>query len=212
MRCVLFVLLINTTLFAQVKDIYEYGSKVNDYIAFNLNNSPKREINLALIDSIFSYSLAIADSNIGDALLFASTGTMIYKSFVIIIPILNVKIPIKVFSKTDSNIFNSKIFNLPSHLFDDSPSSNFGDKDKIVHFFSTAYISYIFGRDFSFFLGIFVEEFEKKFKIDGSIDERDLKINQLGAEFGQILRCKIIPPSIILVKEKSLSYGKNTNY
>lgn len=207
---IIFLILYSTT-FCQVKDIYEYGSKVNDYIANKIFNSDDRQINLAQIDSIFSFALSIADSNVGDALLFCSVGTMTYPVFKMKIPFLNFLIPFSIFSDYDETSLRKKVDNLPSYLFEDSPQTSFGDKDKIVHFFSTAYLSYIFGKNFSEHFGAFVEEFEESFKIEGQVDYRDMRINQLGAEFGQMLRCKIISPSIILAKEKSLSYGKNIN-
>lgn len=209
---VLFLILISFVISSgQVKDIYEYGSKVNDFIAANLLNSDNMEINLKAVDSIFSFALSIADSNIGDALLFCCVGTMTYPVFKVKLPLIKLLIPFSVFINYDKVLLSRKVKNLPSRLFEDSPNSEFGDKDKIVHFFSTAYLSYTFGKEFSESLGEFVEEFEESFKIDGKVDQRDLRINQLGSEFGQMLRCKIIPPSVILAKEKSLSYGKNIN-
>lgn len=207
----LIILFFHLNIFAQVKDIFEYGSKVNDYIALNLKQDKDRELTLAQIDSIFHFALSIADNNIGDALLFCSVGTMTYPVFRIRIPLINISIKLPIFTKIDKNLFNEKIKRLPSNLFEDSPNTEFSDKDKLVHFFSTAYLSYVFGDTFSVESGKFVEEFEEIFKIDGKIDERDLKINQLGAEFGKQLHYKIIYPSIILVKEKSLSYGENIN-
>ncbi|MGB9665182.1 MAG: hypothetical protein ACPL25_09755 [Ignavibacteria bacterium] len=211
MKSILFIVLFVANSFCQVKDVYEYGSKVNDYIAKNLIKSEEREINLAQVDSIFSFSLSIADSNIGDALLFCSIGTMTYPIFKMKLPIFNFLIPFSIFTYTNEYMLKQKVKNLPSILFDDSPRTDFGDKDKVVHFFTLAYLSYTFGNNFAEHFGKFVEHFEEDFKIDGKVDERDLKINQLGSEFGQMLRCKIILPSIILAKEKSLSYGKNIN-
>lgn len=196
---------------SQVKDVFEFGSKVNDYIAFNLNTSKEREINLKQLDSIFSYALSLADSNIADALLFCSIGTMTYPVFKVKIPYLNFVLPFFIFTEmNDKNLYLKKK-NLPSQLFEDSPETEFGDKDKAVHFFSFAFFSYVFGDEFANYLGYFVEEFEESFKIDGRMDKRDLKINELGSKFGQELHYKIIFPSFILAKEKSLSYGKNIN-
>ena len=211
MKIFLLLILIHAYGFCQIKDVYEYGSKINDYIANNFSKSVDREFNLSLIDSIFSYALSISDSNVSDALLFCSIGTMTYPTFRMKIPYLNILIPFSIFSDYDKILLDKKVDNLPSKLFDDSPLSSFGDKDKVVHFFSSAYLSFIFGKNFAEYIGIFVEEFEESFKIDGKVDFRDLRINQLGIEFGQILRYKIIFPSVILAKEKSLSYGKNTN-
>lgn len=209
---VIIIFLLSVKLFnAQVKDIFYYGSKVNDYIALNFIKSNEIELNINQIDSIFLYALALADSNIADALLFCSIGTMTYPTFKIKVPSLGFSIPFSVFTNVDTTMLLKKQQNLPNKLFEDSPKSEFGDKDKIVHFFSTAYLSYIFGDLFSNHFGYFVEEFEESFKVDGKIDKRDLKINKLGADFGKELRYKIIFPSFILAKEKRLSYGKNSD-
>ncbi len=211
MKTILVILFFFSIAHSQVKDIYKYGSKVNDYIALHLELEKGREKTLTLIDSIFQFALTIADSNIADALLFCCVGTMTYPVFKVRIPVINVNLHFPVFSEIDSIIFKEKMKKLPSRIFEDSPDTEFSDKDKLVHFFSTAYLSYIFGDKFSVETGKFVEEFEEIFKIDGKIDQRDLRINQLGAEFGKQLRYKIIYPSIILVKEKSLSHGENIN-
>ncbi len=205
------ILLIPLLLNSQVKDIVEYGSKINDLIADKFEKSDSRYVNITFLDSMFSYALTIADSNIGDALLFCSIGSMTYEKFDVKIPLLNLKIPINVFSKIDNRKFQQKVKNLPSQFFGDSPKSEFGDKDKVVHFFTFAYLSFILGKNFAEQLGMFVEFFEESFKIDGKVDYRDLKINELGARFGEILHYKIILPSVILAKEFRLSYGKNSN-
>ncbi len=212
MKVSFLILVVQLTAFCQVKDIYYFGSKVNDYIADNLE--PKDEIgyNLSILDSIFAYSLQIADSNISDALLFCSIGTMTYPVFRVKIPGLGLLFPFKFFYKIDSISFNRKLENLPSKLFNDSPQTKFGDKDKIVHFFSTAYLSYTLGEKVSSSLGLFVEQFEEDFKIDGKVDKRDLRINELGIEFGKALHFNLIYPSFILAKVRELSYGQNFSY
>ncbi|MCX8057241.1 MAG: hypothetical protein N3F03_06510 [Ignavibacteria bacterium] len=211
MKAFLIILLSFASLQSQVKDIFEYGSKVNDLIAREFSISANIENNINQVDKIFSFALSIADSNIADALLFCSIGTMTYPVFKAKIPLISLTLPFSFFTKYNEDLLKRKTKNLPSKLFEDSPSTEFGDKDKLVHFFLTAYLSYVFGKNFSEEIGKFVEVFEEDFKIDGRIDERDLKINQLGAEFGEMLHYKIIFPSFILAKEKSLSYGKNSD-
>lgn len=212
MKVLFLIFIFQATSSCQVKDIYYFGSKVNDYIANHIKPKDDVEYNLSLIDSIFAYSLQIADSNIADALLFCSIGTMTYPVFRIKIPGLGLLIPFKFFYKIDSISFNRKIENLPSKLFNDSPQNKFGDKDKIVHFFSTAYLSYTFGNKVPISIGLFVEQFEEDFKIDGKVDKRDLRINELGAKFGQTLHFNLIYPSFILAKVKELSYGQNFSH
>jgi len=210
-KIILILFLFISEINSQVKDVFEFGSKINDYIASCFYKSNDKELNINQMDSIFSFALSIADSNIADALLFCSVGSMTYPVFKVKLPYLNFVIPFSVFTEYDSEKMKKKASNLPHKLFDDSPDTEFGDKDKVVHFFSSAYFSYLFGYSFAVHIGYFVEEFEESFKIDGKVDERDLKINELGARFGQELNYKIIFPSFILAKERSLTYGKNIN-
>lgn len=211
MKIILILFLFISEINSQVKDIFEFGSKINDYIASSFDKSNDKELNINQMDSIFSFALSIADSNIADALLFCSIGTMTYPVFKIKLPYLNFFIPFSVFTEYDLEKMKKKEENLPHKLFEDSPDTKFGDKDKVVHFFTFAYFSYLFGYSFAVHIGSFVEKFEESFKIDGKVDERDLKINELGAKFGQELNYKIIFPSFILAKERSLTYGKNIN-
>jgi hypothetical protein len=89
----------------------------------------------------------------------------------------------------NSPLFESKTKNLPSKFFYDTPKDNFGDKDKLPHFFGTAFIEYNFSFfNISKFLGIFVEKFEETFYVQGAMDKRDLYVNRLGARFGKGLR------------------------
>lgn len=211
MKLLYFLLLINSILLAQVKDIFVESGKVMEYIASNQFSNISENNELAKIDSIFSFALLQADSNISDALLFAAIGTIPYVKFPVEIPIFNIRIRFLIFNKIDYLIFNKKMKNLPAKLFEDSPIGEFGDKDKLTHFFISAFLAYSLTEKISLGLGKFVEAFENDFKVDGKEDERDLKMNYLGVEFGNRLKDKLIFPSEIITKYKTLSYGKNIN-
>lgn len=198
-------------LLAQVKDIFVESGKVMEYIASDQFSNINVNNELAKIDSIFSFALLQADSNISDALLFAAIGTIPYVEFPVETPIFNIRIRFLIFNKIDYLIFNKKMKNLPAKLFEDSPIGEFGDKDKLTHFFISAFLAYSLTEKISLGLGKFVEAFENDFKIDGKEDERDLKMNYLGVEFGNRLKDELIFPSEILTKYKTLSYGKNIN-
>ena len=103
-------------------------------------------------------------------------------------------------SVTDS-LFNLKNKYLPKYIFWDTPQNDFGDKDKLSHFFGSAFISYssnIF--DFVDLIGYFVEVFEENFKLQSTIDKRDMMANTLGNIFGKMLKeNKNILPSQILI-------------
>jgi hypothetical protein len=88
-------------------------------------------------------------------------------------------------------------------LFFDTPQNNYGDKDKLAHFFGSAFLSYesnIF--DLGKLIGYFVEAFEESFKVQSSVDLRDLDVNDYGRLFGTWLKesNKLLPSQIFLLR------------
>ena len=67
------------------------------------------------------------------------------------------------------------------------PEIDYGDKDKLAHFFGSAFLSYestIF--DLGKLIGYFVEAFEESFKVQSTVDLRDLDVNEYGRLFGTL--------------------------
>jgi len=157
------------------------------------------ENDLTLIDSIYLRAKKFKNDNIEETLLTLTFATLPFNVMPLKIPyigiVLNVKLP-----SGAPNLVKNKIKNLPKNIFEDSPNSNFGDKDKTAHFFGNAYFSYsVTLFNLSKFLSIFVELFEDAFKIEGSIDNRDFIANNLGYQFGKDLigNSKILPSEIL---------------
>jgi hypothetical protein len=133
-------------------------------------------------------ALKYNNNNISETLLSLTFATVPYRRIPITIPLFNLTMYYPLIS-ADKNIFDLKNKNLPYRLFFDSPENNYGDKDKIAHFFGNAFIGYhstILNP--GNILGIFVEVFEETFKIQSSIDERDLNTNFYGRAFGKALK------------------------
>ena len=107
---------------------------------------------------------------------------------------------------------DSKNKNLPKHLFFDSRQNDFGDKDKLTHFFGNAFLAYsISFFNLSKFLGILVELIEDAFSKGGLVDWKDITINHLGELFGSNLDDnKNLLPSEIL-KIYSILFYKHSN-
>jgi hypothetical protein len=102
----------------------------------------------------------------------------------------------------EENIFNLKNRQLPSKLFFDTPSGDYGDKDKLAHFFGSAYLAYLsLIFDFAPVIGYFVEVFEEKFQVQSSVDLRDMEANRLGILFGKMLKknYKTLPSDILIL-------------
>jgi hypothetical protein len=146
--------------------------------------------------------MAIKQENFdySEALLALTFAAIPYREVPIQIPVIKLTLNYPLISASDS-IFNLKNENVPENLFYDTPQDKYGDKDKLAHFFGSAYISFsshIF--DLGNPIGYFVEVFEESFKVQSTIDERDLITNELGNLFGKLLKKnKNIFPSQVLI-------------
>ena len=175
--------------------------KLSSYIASPYFSSLKNKINdLSQVDTLFNEALKITGNNYSEALFALTFSTVPYKKVPIEIPLLKLIINYPLVSAGDS-LFNLKNKNLPKYLYFDSPADNFGDKDKLAHFFGSAFLSYssnVF--DLTGLIGYFVEVFEKDFVVQSSIDARDLQSDGLGSVFGLLLKKnKDVRPSQVML-------------
>ncbi len=151
----------------------------DDFIELKQHNS-----DLDLIDTLFLRAIKFNNYDYSEALLALTFVTLPFQNMPLHIPYTKIIFDVKLPSGAEEEI-PTKIENLPKNIFIDSPKSNFGDKDKVAHFFGNAYFAHsvsIF--NLSKFLSIFVELFEDAFKVEGGIDNRDFVANQLGYLFG----------------------------
>jgi hypothetical protein len=90
-----------------------------------------------------------------------------------------------------------RIHNLPSRLYEDSPVSGVGDRDKLQHFFGSAYIAYVSGSpELARATGNFVEWGEARMIVGGADDARDRRANKQGETFGHdLIYVKTLLPS-----------------
>lgn len=189
--------------FPQQSKLSKSVNFVSEYVASEKFLSLKNQIGeINMIDSIFTTAVKHSDENISEALLGLTFALVPYREVPIQVPIINATLNFPLVSASDS-IFTLKNENLPKYIFFDSPNDNYGDKDKLAHFFGAAFIAYssnIF--DFVNPIGYFVEVFEETFKVQSSIDERDLITNKLGNTFGKLLKKNknILPSQIIILR------------
>jgi len=207
MRFLLITLVLFSSSFSQQSKLSRTVNYLSDFIAsdyfaeLNETNS-----DLALVDSIYLRAIAFTEKDYSEALLALTFATVPYKEMPIVIPIIKEVIYYPLIAADDST-FNKKNKNLPRYLFYDSPKSNYGDVDKLAHFFGNAFIGYsenIF--DLSSLIGYFVESFEESFKVQSKVDYRDLDVNWYGDLFGKLLNRneELLPSQIMLLR--SLKY------
>lgn len=206
MKRLFFLLYFVTTFsaaFPQQSNLSKAVNYISDFIASDyFLELKKSNSDIELIDSIYLRSLKFKDFDYSETLLALTFAAVPYKEVPIKIPLINLTVYYPLTSADDS-IFLLKNKNLPKNLFFDTPQNNYGDKDKLAHFFGSAFISYssnIF--DLGDLIGYFVESFENTFKIQSIIDERDLRTNKLGNIFGDILKKNknALPSQLFLIK------------
>lgn len=191
---------------AQQSYISKNVNYISEYLASNKFIKLNKSIgDLHSIDSIFTIAANLTEYNYKEAFLALTFATVPYKEIPIQIPIIKIKLYYPLISASEY-IFSIKNENLPKHFFFDSPSGSYGDKDKLAHFFGSAFISYasnIF--DLGNPIGYFVEVFEETFKVQSSIDERDLATNKLGNIFGTLLKKNknILPSEVLILRTLS---------
>lgn len=142
---------------------------------------------LPFIDSIYFTSLKVSNHNHIEALLCATFTLIPYKEVPLHLPLINATIYYPLPS-ADSAAFEKKTRKTPRRFLFDSPNDNFGDSDKLAHFFGNAALAYTMRSNrLVLFFGRFVELFEKNFNVDSEVSIRDQLINILGVNFGYAL-------------------------
>jgi hypothetical protein len=199
--CLLGIFFLQITALAQQSDLSKSVNNISEFISSDYFIHLKKETNdLSLVDTIYEHAVKIKDYDYSEALLSLTFATIPYKDVPLEIPFTHVEINYPLVSDVDS-IFLLKDKELPKNLFYDSPQNSFGDKDKLAHFFGSAFISYnSFFFDSADLIGYFVEVFEETFVVQGTVDFRDLDVDKMGKLFGILLKNNknLLPSDIFL--------------
>ena len=150
------------------------------------------------VDMIFARAFEIADGSMGHALLIATLATFDHFRLGVIFPIIGViSFPLTLESHKE---FSERYAHLPRRILPDSLGRYRRDRDKLQHFFGSAYLTYVFNsKSVANSFGDFVEWGEPRFIVGGDYDERDKYANRLGQEFGmRLLDGEEVLPSDIL--------------
>ncbi len=197
------ILLISTSLPAQQSRLSKSVNYLSEFITSDYFKDLNSKVNdLMLVDTLFRRAVEYRKGDYSEALLSLTLATVPYKKVPIQLPLIRTLVQYPLTSANDS-VFILKNKNLPKDLFFDSPENNFGDKDKLAHFFGSAFLAYnssIF--DLGDLIGYFVEVFEEEFKVQSVIDNRDMMTNKLGYIFGTILKTdkSVLPSDAFLLR------------
>jgi len=118
-------------------------------------------------------------------LLLAALATFDHRTIRLKVPIFVLTIPL---SDESEKEFNTRVNNLPVQLLPDSPKNRFGDRDKLQHFFGSAFITYVFNTaDGAERIGYAIEQGEHAAIVGGDRDVRDIHADMMGQQFGLAL-------------------------
>ncbi len=155
----------------------------------------KRCGDMRAVDGIYLKALKIAEYNTTRALFLSMVGVLEHRYIDFKVPVVqSIGIPL---TFEEDSLFQSRVKNLPSRIYADTPSGTAGDRDKLQHFFASAYLSYASeSPDLARTAGNLVEWGEAKFVVGGADDPRDKRANKQGESFGRdLLIVKTLLPS-----------------
>lgn len=140
---------------------------------------------LRAVDAVYIRAMQLTDNNTAVSLLLSALATFDHRTVGLKVPIFRLFFPL---SDESEEEFSRRVNNLPTALYADTPPGKSGDRDKLQHFFGSAFLAFVFeSRDAAERIGEFVEEGEEAFIIGGVNDERDLRADRQGQDFGLAL-------------------------
>jgi hypothetical protein len=164
---------------------------------------------LNAVDAIFDRAMKLSWNNIYEALLLSFVCTLEHRNFGVKLPLFGPLIWVPLTSEFQDE-FDRRVSALPTMIYDDTPPGIAGDRDKLQHFFGSAFLSHgTESRDATQRVGMFIEWGEDKFVVDGSLDQRDIRANVQGQSFGLwLLGDMSVLPSKFLVKKTQADWGE----
>jgi hypothetical protein len=180
--------------------VLQDGVRLKEYIGSDEFGAFKETYgDLYAVDAIFDEAMRLSWNNVYEALLISCAATMDHRKFGIKLPLLGPLLWVPLSSEFEDE-FRIRVRALPRKLYPDTPPGGAGDRDKLQHFFGSAFLSYTFeSRSISERIGEFIEWGEDAFVVDGALDERDFRANRQGQEFGlRLLADKDVLPSSFL--------------
>jgi len=140
---------------------------------------------LHAVDAIFIRSMALTKENTAVSLFLATVACFDHRLVGLKIPVFSLFFPL---TNESEDEFIRRVDNLPTRLYDDTPPSMGGDRDKLQHFFGSAFISYVFeSSQPAERVAQFIEFGEDAIIVEGAYDQRDLQANCQGGKFGLAL-------------------------
>jgi hypothetical protein len=140
---------------------------------------------LRSLDALYVRSMQLTDNNTAMALLLAAIACFDHRVVALKIPLIRIFFPLSDESEAE---FDRRVSNLPARIYPDTPGGPAGDRDKLQHFFGSAFLAYAFESESGAErVGLFVEQGEDIFIVGGVNDDRDLRADRDGGRFAKAL-------------------------
>ncbi len=154
---------------------------------------------LYAVDEIFAKARELTWDNLYEALLISFLATLDHRRIGVQAPSVGSLLWFPLTSEFEDE-FEDRVKALPRKVYPDSPGGEAGDRDKLQHFFGSAFLAYTFeSRQAAERVGDAVELGEERFIVEGVLDERDVRANHHGQSFGlTLLRDTAARPSDVL--------------
>jgi len=157
------------------------------------------------VDAIYIYAMKKTGNNTAISLLICMTSCFDHRVIGLKVPIFALFFPL---SNESEEEFQQRVNNLPKNIFNDSPKGKTGDRDKLQHFFGSAFLTFVFeSKNPAEQFSEFVERGEKWMIVDGVMDKRDIAANREGQKFGlALLKNNLLMPSDFLISSSELPF------
>jgi hypothetical protein len=174
------------------------SKRMREYISDERFNILRMQCgDMRAVDAIYLKALKIGEYNIARALFLSLVAVLDRRKVEVKLPIISsIELPL---SLESDSIFTKRFKHLPSKVYSDTP--NEGDKDKLQHFFASAYLTFVSeAPKLARSTGNLVEWGEAKIVVGGTDDPRDKRANKHGEKFGRdLIVVKTLLPSDYLI-------------
>jgi hypothetical protein len=138
---------------------------------------------LYAVDLVFDRAMLLSWDNVYEALLVSAFALMDHHRFGVRLPLIGFVLWFPLTSEFTGE-FSARVDSLPARLYADTPPGRGGDRDKLQHFFGSAFLTALTesasGADR---FGLFIEWGEALFIVGGVDDDRDVRANRQGQRF-----------------------------
>ena len=171
-----------------VPKVYQDCFRLREYVrSGELAATRASHGDLYAVDCVFDRAMELCWDNLYEALLVSAFALMDHERFGVRLPFLGIVLWFPLTSEFAGD-FRARVDALPSRLYADTPPGKDGDRDKLQHFFGSAFLTALTeSRDGADRFGLFIEWGEERFIVGGVNDARDVRANREGQLFGLAL-------------------------